>query len=841
MGRKHANKTHKRNAGTTTKATPVKVKTELADDPIEIASPNNTQASNKGGLPSTAAAAPDVAAVAAAPPPAAPPAPPQTFKRGTPVNDAFGFLSKGARFDKRRYSDDVQMFKNTFVGSTWLDPDTARAPKSASAAYPTVVPVPPSHVPKPPEDQSGSTAAAGDSEKDAGEKTEKDGEEEEDEDEEGGKLPMKRGAASKDAGMEKQAKRPKKAAKAENKKGAAKVKPEDQEEEEASNSDYNDADDEDAGEDAYDVQSLPRGEGKAEKAEAADPHLPETIPIIKPGASDSAPALFSSVPVMSHTPQMVKQAYEDVKPLSSVEPHIQAIFDANEITVQGVNIPDPVSTFEDVVDRYNLPKSVLININTSGWLSPLPIQMVCLPLLLESREVMGIAPTGSGKTAAFVLPILNRLKEHKNGGIRAVILAPTKELAQQTYRVIKELSRGIPFRTCVLTRIDPTKNDNVDANFDILVSAPLKLVQLIQFRAVNLNKVEFLILDEADRLFSDQYIHHVDKIIAACQGLISARRESSGENKKVQEMCHTVMSDPVFVMVGKPNTPTLNVDQKLLFVGSERGKLLAIQEFLVKGIPPPVLIFVQTKERAVELAKELSFFGVRSDAMHDSRSPQEKDEVLDRFRQGKIWMLVTTDVLARGKAEFIILHSTYMVKKPNISHRIGRTGRANRQGRAITFYTEDEVAAVAAVAGSMRQAGCVVPDWLVELGGEYVDTPAMRIRGSISMQEPAVVKVPTRELRGRGGRGGTDREERGGRGRGRGRRGDVSGVIIGGDAVANKTDPERGDRVILGAEGVSRKEEGQPNEGEATTAASEEQVQLTEEPEELAQGEGEEA
>ncbi|KAI8929442.1 P-loop containing nucleoside triphosphate hydrolase protein [Entophlyctis helioformis] len=394
----------------------------------------------------------------------------------------------------------------------------------------------------------------------------------------------------------------------------------------------------------------------------------------------------------------------------------------HNIKVYGTDIPFPFQSFTELCDRFKLRSYLRRNLLESSYLKPTPIQMQSVPIMLHGREVMACAPTGSGKTLAFLLPILHDLKGPAKEGFRALIITPTRELAQQIYRELKKLSVGKPFKTCVLTKASNVSNANVAASlrtFDILISTPLRLMAAIQNESIKLDNVRHLVLDEADKLLELGFLEQVDGIFASCtstslqKSLFSATIPSG-----VEQLAKTFMKDPIRIVIGTKNGATETINQKLLFVGQEEGKLIAIRQLIQEGMRPPVLIFVQSIDRAKELFHELVYDGINVDVIHSERTQAQRDAIVQNFRRGKIWVLIATELMARGidfKGVNLVINYDFPQTIQSYVHRIGRTGRAGRQGEAITYFTKEDAPYLKSIVNVMKESGCDVPDWMLEL------------------------------------------------------------------------------------------------------------------------------
>ncbi|RHN48437.1 putative RNA helicase [Medicago truncatula] len=397
-----------------------------------------------------------------------------------------------------------------------------------------------------------------------------------------------------------------------------------------------------------------------------------------------------------------------------------AIFRKNHnIHVSGYNVPSPLQSFDELKTRYKCPSYLLWKLAELGFREPTPIQRQAIPVLLQDRECFACAPTGSGKTLAFVCPMLMKLKAHAKGGVRAVIICHSRELSGQTYRECKKLAKGEKFRIKLMTKNLLRNADFSKFSCDILISTPLRLCLAIKKKKVDLSRVEYLVLDESDKLFEPQLFKQIDSIIKACTNPSIIRSLFSATLPDfVEDRARELMHDAVRVIVGRKNMASDTIKQKLVFTGSEEGKLLAIRQSFAESLNPPVLVFLQSKERAKELYGELAFDNIRVDVIHSDLSQEERENAVDNFRAGKTWVLIATDVVARGmdfKGINCVINYDFPDSASAYIHRIGRSGRAGRSGEAITFYTEEDIPFLRNVSNLMASSGCEVPSWLTEL------------------------------------------------------------------------------------------------------------------------------
>ncbi|KAH9735360.1 DEAD-box ATP-dependent RNA helicase 57 [Citrus sinensis] len=390
------------------------------------------------------------------------------------------------------------------------------------------------------------------------------------------------------------------------------------------------------------------------------------------------------------------------------------------IHVSGANVPSPLRTFAELSSRFGCESYLLRNLAEHGYKEPTPIQRQAIPVLLSDRECFACAPTGSGKTLAFLCPMLMKLRCASKDGIRAVILCPTRELATQTTRECKKLAKGNKFQIKLMKKELVRSTDLSKFSCDILISTPLRLRLAIRRKKIDLSRVEYLVLDEADKLFEvGNLLKHIDPVVKACSNPSIVRSLFSATLPDfVEELARSIMHDAVRVIVGRKNTASESIKQKLVFAGSEEGKLLALRQSFAESLNPPVLIFVQSKDRAKELYGELAFDDIRAGVIHSDLSQTQRENAVDDFRAGKTWVLIATDVIARGmdfKGVNCVINYDFPDSGAAYIHRIGRTGRAGRSGEAITLYTEDDIPFLRNIANLMKASGCEVPSWILTL------------------------------------------------------------------------------------------------------------------------------
>lgn len=372
--------------------------------------------------------------------------------------------------------------------------------------------------------------------------------------------------------------------------------------------------------------------------------------------------------------------------------------------------------------------------------SATPVQRRAIPPFLEGRDVVAIAPTGSGKTLAYALPLLMHLYSPKltfpPGKPMALILSPTTELADQISRVFSRLSTegGLKLRFILLTsRSALASLASKPARLHLIIATPQSAVSAVTSGKLDLSRVRHIILDEADELLQEKFLPQVDTVLAAAKAhesdgprthLFSATLPSS-----IDELARSMLRDVRKIVVdggdyggsAAVNRVSESISQRFVFVGGrgEQGKVMAVRSLLKEGLKLPILIFVQSKERAAELFRELIFDGIKVDAIHGDRTAAARASAVERFRAGNVWVLIATDLLARG-LDFLSINTVINYDMPSSPtayvHRIGRTGRNGRTGSAITLFTEEDKKLVGSVVKVARASGADVPDWLISLG-----------------------------------------------------------------------------------------------------------------------------
>jgi ATP-dependent RNA helicase RhlE len=332
-------------------------------------------------------------------------------------------------------------------------------------------------------------------------------------------------------------------------------------------------------------------------------------------------------------------------------------------------------------------------LEAEGYTEPTPIQIRAIPPLMAGQDLLGLAQTGTGKTAAFALPLLQQLsvghEQRRGRSVRALILAPTRELAIQIHNSLRTYGRFLHLRTAVIVGgvSQGAQVKAIAGGLDILVATPGRLLDLMEQRHVLLDAVTHLVLDEADRMLDMGFIRDIRKIIAAVPKKRHSMLFSATMPTNVEHLAQSILHQPVRIDVSPPERTADNIDQRVYYVAAaEKRALLAT--LLRDSTLARVLVFTRTKHTANRVADHLGKSGFSADAIHGNKSQGARQRALERFRSGDARILVATDIAARGIDIDNVTHviNFELPNEPeNYVHRVGRTARAGAAGIAIAF------------------------------------------------------------------------------------------------------------------------------------------------------------
>jgi ATP-dependent RNA helicase RhlE len=425
----------------------------------------------------------------------------------------------------------------------------------------------------------------------------------------------------------------------------------------------------------------------------------------------------------------------------------------------------PDTSEAESFDAFDLAPRILRGVTDAGFTEPRPIQRDAIPAVLAGRDVLGLAKTGTGKTAAFALPILDGLLRQRSRGPRALVVAPTRELAQQIDAEIRLLGRHIRLQTVTIYG-GVSQRPQIAAlrqNPDVLVACPGRLLDLYGQGEIDFSRIETLVLDEADHMFDMGFLPDIRRIL----GALPAERQnllfSATMPDEIRHLADRMLTDPVVVELSS-KAPVSTIEHALYPV-EEKQKAPLLDAVLELPGFASAIVFTRTKHRARRLAQQLDKRGHRAAALQGNMSQNARDRAMNGFRKRTFDILVATDIAARGidveKVSHVINYDVPTTAEA-YTHRIGRTGRAEREGKAVTFITDDDAQMVRAIE---RMIGARIERRAIEDGEETV------------LPMPAEDRRPARG-RGRGqpsrsqaGRGRSQADRPQGRGRGQAGRG----------------------------------------------------------------------
>jgi len=352
-------------------------------------------------------------------------------------------------------------------------------------------------------------------------------------------------------------------------------------------------------------------------------------------------------------------------------------------------------------DQLGLSAEILSAINDQGYTEPTPIQTQAIPLILDGKDIMGRAQTGTGKTASFTLPMLHRLQPYANTSvsparhpIRALILVPTRELAAQVFESVKTYGKYLPLKYTVVyggVNMDPQIKD-LHAGVEILVACPGRMLDHVQQKTIRLSKVEILVLDEADRMLDMGFLPDIKRILALMPQQRQTLMFSATFSEEIKKLADKILKQPVLIEVTKHNSMTNLVTHVVHPVKRDRKREL-LSHLIKSQDLRQVLVFVRTKHGASQLARQLERDGISATSLHGDKSQLQRTQALAEFKHGEVRILVATDVAARG-LDIEDLPHVANFELPNTPedyiHRIGRTGRAGTKGCAISLVCDDE-------------------------------------------------------------------------------------------------------------------------------------------------------
>lgn len=389
-------------------------------------------------------------------------------------------------------------------------------------------------------------------------------------------------------------------------------------------------------------------------------------------------------------------------------------------------------------NSFSLHPQIHAGITKAGYSSPTPIQLETIPTILSGKDLLGLAQTGTGKTAAFVLPILQHLMKGPRRKLRALILAPTRELAEQTHTAITQLGRQTGLRSLtVYGGVSPAPQVNgLRSGVEIVVACPGRLLDLRDQKLIDLSQIEILVLDEADHMFDMGFLPSIRRIIAAVPRKRQTLLFSATMPDEIRKLATEMLHDPV--------TVEISIDQPLDTIRhaicpvEPTHKLETLMRLLNENGKDKVLVFTRTKHRAKKLAQQLVKAGLPATALQGNMSQNQRQASMESFRQDRVKVLVATDIAARGidvsKVSHVINYDLPDTADA-YTHRTGRTGRMERLGMAISLITQDDLPMLRTIERLMGQRleRCEMPEYAGKV--TLTDQP-VQSQGKVSQPKP---------------------------------------------------------------------------------------------------------
>lgn len=339
---------------------------------------------------------------------------------------------------------------------------------------------------------------------------------------------------------------------------------------------------------------------------------------------------------------------------------------------------------------FNFNAGIMAGVRGLGYTTPTPIQLKAIPAIMQGRDMVGLAQTGTGKTAAFVLPILQHLLHGERGRVKALIISPTRELAEQTCEVVNKLAKQTGLRGIAIyggASMEQQKQ-GLRRGVEIAVACPGRLIDHIWKGTIDLSHVEILVIDEMDRMFDMGFLPDIRTILKCLNGQKQTLLFSATMPDDIRRVVREVLHDPVTIQIGR--TSPANTVSHALYPVKQHLKTALLIEILKRTETESVLVFTRTKFRTERVMQQLKRAGFRATSLQGNLSPNRRQYAIDSFREGSVKILVATDIAARG---IDITHISHVINydmpesTDAYTHRIGRTGRVDKSGDALTFVT----------------------------------------------------------------------------------------------------------------------------------------------------------
>lgn len=349
-------------------------------------------------------------------------------------------------------------------------------------------------------------------------------------------------------------------------------------------------------------------------------------------------------------------------------------------------------------DDYHIATEIKRNLEEMGFKRPTDIQFKSIPPILKGEDVLAIAQTGTGKTAAFVIPVLHLLHDRKKSsrpaGIKCVVMVPTRELALQITGVFEKIGRHTRVKTfCVFGGVEQGPQiARLEQGFDVLVTTPGRMFDLVSQGHIKLDQVELLILDEADRMLALGFLKDIRDLIKFLPRKRQTLFFSATINETIKKLAYSLVNKPIRIQLSPKDPVAKNIEHAVAFIEMD-DKRFFLERFVNEHPDKKILVFVRTKVRAERVNKAMERVGIDTETLHGDKEQRDRLDVLGRFREGAVKVLIATDVSARGidipDVDYVINYDLPDVAE-NYVHRVGRTGRGVRKGQALSFCSPEE-------------------------------------------------------------------------------------------------------------------------------------------------------
>ncbi len=349
-------------------------------------------------------------------------------------------------------------------------------------------------------------------------------------------------------------------------------------------------------------------------------------------------------------------------------------------------------------ERYSIAPQIKENLEKMGLKRPTDIQFKAIPPILKGEDVLAIAQTGTGKTAAFAIPVVNNLEAKKISGrpdgIKCIVMAPTHELAVQIEQVFKQVAKKTAIKTfCIHGGVEQDPQiEQLEKGFDILIATPGRMFDLVSQGHLKLNRVEILILDEADHMLDLGFINDIRQLVR----MLPANRQtlffSATINEKIKKLAYSLVKNAIRIQISPKNPVARNIDHFVTFIEMD-DKRFFLERLINENPDKKILVFVRTKVRAERVCAAMLRVNIDCETIHSDKDQTKRSYVMQNFRSGKNKVLIATDVSARGidipGVEYVVNYDLPELTE-NYVHRVGRTGRGDKKGNAIAFCSEEE-------------------------------------------------------------------------------------------------------------------------------------------------------